>query len=39
MIDPTAELAAFSLEYYPDLATELLKKTKDLPENLMVVIV
>lgn len=33
-LDPLVELTSFSLSYYPDLATELLKKTKDLPDHL-----
>jgi len=30
--DPQTELLYFALCYYPDLATELIKKAKDLPD-------
>ena len=33
--DPKEELIYFALSYYPDLAAELLKKTKDLPDTLL----
>lgn len=31
-INPIMQLSSFALDYYPDLATELLKKAKDMPD-------
>ena len=33
-LDPIIELTRLAMDFYPDLATELLKKSKDLPDYL-----
>ena len=33
-LDPIIELSSFALSYYSELAPELLKKAKDLPDSL-----
>ena len=33
-LDPMIELTRLAMDFYPDLATELLKKSKDLPDYL-----
>lgn len=38
-LDPITELSSFALSYYPDLAPELLKKAKELPNELFTKIV